>query len=92
MSISPGLLKTLGHEGIPARNSRQALLFEASGRRTQAGLFPEPSKSILVVQEQNREKAKEEFLDFGFQIVMGPRYVGSFIGEAEAQQHTWVKA
>jgi hypothetical protein len=54
------------------------------------GYFPEPSKSILVVQEHNREKAEAEFHDYSFKIVMGTRYLGGFIGEADAQQ-TWVK-
>jgi hypothetical protein len=47
-------------------------------------------KSILVVQERNREKAKAEFHDFGFKVVMGTQYLGDFIGEADAQK-TWVK-
>jgi hypothetical protein len=49
------------------------------------GYFPEPSKSILVVQEHNLDKAKREFSNFGFQIVTGMRYLGGFIGEADLQ-------
>jgi hypothetical protein len=56
-----------------------------------SGYFPEPSKSILVVQEHNREKAKAEFRDYGFKIVTGTHYLGGFIGEAAAQK-TWLEA
>jgi hypothetical protein len=35
------------------------------------GYFPEPSKSILVVQEHNKEAAKIAFKDLGFTIITG---------------------
>jgi hypothetical protein len=35
------------------------------------GYFPEPSKSILVVQAHNKKAAKAYFEDLGFTIVTG---------------------
>jgi hypothetical protein len=35
------------------------------------GYFPEPSKSILILQEHNKEAAEESFKDFGFTVVTG---------------------
>jgi hypothetical protein len=55
------------------------------------GYFPEPSKSILVVQEHNKAAAKIAFKDLGFTIVTGTRYLGGFVGSAE-DQSDWVKS
>ncbi len=54
------------------------------------GYFPEPSKSILIVQEHNKEKAEAYFNDFGFEVVTGGRYLGGFIGK-KAAQRKWVE-
>jgi hypothetical protein len=55
------------------------------------GYFPEPSKSILVVQEHNRAAAEIAFKDLGFTIVTGTRYLGGYIGSAEDQSE-WVNS
>jgi hypothetical protein len=39
------------------------------------GFFPEPSKSILVVQEHNKAAAKIAFQDLGFTIVTGKSFL-----------------
>jgi hypothetical protein len=54
------------------------------------GYFPEPSKSILVVLEHNREKAESSFHDLGFKVCNGSRYLGGYIGDSAAQQ-TWIE-
>jgi hypothetical protein len=53
------------------------------------GYHPEPSKSILVVLEHNREKAESSFTDLEFQVTNGSRYLGGFIGDSVAQM-TWI--
>ncbi len=55
------------------------------------GYFPEPSKSILIVKEHNKEKAETYFKDSSFKVVTGSRYLGGFIGE-KAEQREWVEA
>jgi hypothetical protein len=55
------------------------------------GYFPEPSKSILVVQEHNKAAAEIAFKDLGFTIVTGTRYLGGYIGSAEDQSE-WVNS
>ena len=47
------------------------------------GYFPEPTKSILVVAEQNVPWAAEYFRGMGIKIVTGRRYLGGFMGERE---------
>jgi len=54
------------------------------------GYFPEPSKSILIVKEHNKERAEVCFADFGFKVVTGSRYLGGFIGD-KAEQREWVE-
>jgi hypothetical protein len=55
------------------------------------GYFPEPSKSILVVQEHNKAAAEIAFKDLGFTIVTGTRYLGGFIRSAD-DQSDWVNS
>ena len=50
------------------------------------GYFIEPTKSILVVSEQNLPRATEYFRGMGMQIVMGSRYLEGFVGEIRAEQ------
>jgi hypothetical protein len=45
------------------------------------GYFPEPSKIILNVKEHNQEAAEAYFIDLGFTIVTGSRYLIGFIGK-----------
>ena len=47
------------------------------------GYFPEPTKSILVVSEQNLPRAKDYFRRMGVQVVTGSQYLGGFIRERE---------
>ena len=45
------------------------------------GYFPEPTKSLVVVGEQFKTKAKALFHDLGVQVVTGHRCLGGFIGD-----------
>ena len=54
------------------------------------GYFPEPTKSISVVSEQNVPRAKEYFRGMGIQVVTGRRYLGGYIGERETEGQ-WVQ-
>eukprot|EP00978_Attheya_sp_CCMP212_P044410 scaffold309707_cov49-Attheya_sp.AAC.1 len=54
------------------------------------GYYPEPSKSILVVQETNLVAAKAALGELGFPITTANRFLGRFIGEA-APQEDWVR-
>ena len=49
------------------------------------GYFPEPTKSILVVQPRNVERAKATFAPLGFTIVTGARYLGGHVGTVESK-------
>ena len=49
------------------------------------GYCPEPTKSILVVSEQNVPRAKEYFRGMGVQVVTGSRYLGGYVGERETE-------
>ena len=55
------------------------------------GYFPEPTKSILVVSEQNVPRAKEYFRGMSVHVVTGSRYLGGFIGERETEDQ-WIQA
>ena len=50
------------------------------------GYYPEPTKSILVVAPGNVAQAEEHFREIGIQVVMGHRYLGGFIGDADAER------
>ena len=54
------------------------------------GYFPEPTKSILVVSEQNVPRATEYFRGIGMKIVTGGHYLGGFVGERGTERQ-WVK-
>ena len=54
------------------------------------GYFPEPTKSILVVQGHTKELAASYFKDLKFKVTTGLQYLGGFIGKASAQQ-AWIK-
>eukprot|EP00978_Attheya_sp_CCMP212_P026640 scaffold88094_cov52-Attheya_sp.AAC.2 len=45
------------------------------------GYFPEASKSILIVQKHNVERAKEFFKEMEFNVKSGHQYLGGFVGE-----------
>jgi hypothetical protein len=54
------------------------------------GYFPEPSMSILIMREHNKDAAGIAFHDLGFTIVSASRYLKGFIGEASNQQ-LWIQ-
>ena len=54
------------------------------------GYFPNPTKSILVVSEQNVPQATEYFRGMGMKIVTVRRYLGGFVGELWAERR-WVQ-
>ena len=54
------------------------------------GYFPEPTKSIFVVAEQNVPRATEYFRGMGIKIMTGSRYLRGFVGEKETERQ-WVR-
>ena len=54
------------------------------------GYYPELTKSILVVAPENVARAEEHFRGLGIRVVTGHRYLGGFIGDAEAEQE-WLR-
>jgi hypothetical protein len=54
------------------------------------GYFPEPSKSVLIVEEHNKEKAEAYFKDSDWKVVTGCQCLGGFIGD-KAEQREWVE-
>jgi hypothetical protein len=48
------------------------------------GYFPEPSMSILIMPQHSFEHASTAFVDLGFKVTAGSRYLGGFIGEKGA--------
>jgi hypothetical protein len=54
------------------------------------GNFPEPSKSVLIVEEHNKEKAEAYFRDSDWKVVTGCRCLGGFVGD-KAEQREWVE-
>ena len=53
------------------------------------GYFPEPTKSILVVQPENVERATAALSHLGFTICTGARYLSGHIG-TDAEKSEWV--
>ena len=49
------------------------------------GYYPERTKSILVVALGNFARAEEHFRGLGIRVVTGHRYLGGFIGDADAE-------
>jgi hypothetical protein len=54
------------------------------------GHFPEPSKSILIVEEHNKEKAEACFKDSDWKVVTECRCLVGLIGN-KAEQREWVE-
>ena len=55
------------------------------------GYYPEPSKSILIVRDNNLQQA-QAFLDannLGFELKTGDRYLGGYIGE-DSDRDRWL--
>ena len=62
------------------------------------GYFPEPTKSLFVVDEHFHSEAESPFQDLGVCIVSGHRYLGGFIGDlnqrnafVQMKASNWVK-
>ena len=55
------------------------------------GYFPQPDKSIMITPTANQASASVVFQPEGFSILSGHRYLGGFIGEADAFL-PWIKA
>jgi hypothetical protein len=53
------------------------------------GYYREPTKSILIVPQNNLAAATAAFKDSDFTITTGNRYLGGFIGENDSRDH-WV--
>jgi len=53
------------------------LLFEGPAY----GYFPEPCKTVLVVQPSDMQKATDMFHDLGVKVVSSSRFLGGFVGE-----------
>ena len=49
------------------------------------GYYLDPTKSILVVAPGNVAQAEEKFRGLGNRVVTGHRYLGGFIGDADAE-------
>jgi hypothetical protein len=63
------------------------------------GYFAEPSKSFLIVQPQQLDRAKAFFKDMAITVETGHRYLGSYIGDQgpldvwlRSKVHTWAEA
>ena len=50
------------------------------------GYYPEPTKSILVVDPGNVARSEEKFRGLVIRVVTGHRYLGGFIGNAAAER------
>ena len=48
--------------------------------------YPEPTKSIFVVAPGNVARDEEHFWGIGIQVVTGHRYLGGYIGDADAER------
>ena len=55
-------------------------------RRPARGYYQEPKKSILFVALGNVAWAEEHFRGHGIRVVMRHRYLGGFIGDADAER------
>ena len=47
------------------------------------GYYPEPRKTILVIEPKDKAEARTLFDDLGVKVVSGQRFLGSFIGDQE---------
>jgi hypothetical protein len=54
------------------------------------GYFP-PEPKVKVFTLHNKAKAEAMFNDLKFHIITGSCYLDGFIGEASAQQQSWIK-
>ena len=53
------------------------------------GYYPEPSKSVLLVDPQFEEKAVALFSGVGVKVVSGSRFLGGFIGDDKDGKALW---
>jgi len=45
------------------------------------GYFPEPCKTVLVVQPSDMQETTDMFHDLGVRVASGPQFLGRFVGE-----------
>ena len=50
------------------------------------GYYPEPTKTILVVDPGNTAQTEEHLRGLGIRVVSGHRYLRGFIGDADAER------
>ena len=48
------------------------------------GYYPEPKKTMLIVDKEYDSEAHAKFDHLGVKVVRGHRFVGGFIGDIEA--------
>eukprot|EP00731_Ephydatia_muelleri_P014458 Em0008g178a len=51
------------------------------------GYYPEPQKTVVVVDEVDEAEANACFSDSGVKVVRGQCYLGGFIGDPEGTKH-----
>eukprot|EP00731_Ephydatia_muelleri_P004744 Em0002g920a len=51
------------------------------------GYYPEPQKTVVVVDEVDKAEANACFGDIGVKVSRGQRYLGGFIGDPEGTKH-----
>ena len=68
----------------------QAHFLDLQAQAPAQGYYPEPTKRILVVAPGNVAWAEDHFRGLGIRVVTGHRYLGGFIGDAEAERE-WLK-
>ena len=71
-------------------NDIKKYYMDLNNKGPKIGYRPETSKSILVVSKDNEKRARDYFKDINFQIQLGSRYLGGFIGD-ENEKVIWIK-
>ena len=64
----------------------QAHFRDLQARGPARGYYPETTKSILVVAPRSVAQAEEHFRGLGIRVVTGHRYLGGFVGDADAER------
>ena len=88
VSHSPGMLMTRGAGGT--FQQVQAHFQDLQARGPDRGYYPELTKSILVGAPGNVARDEEHFRGLGIRVVTGHRYLGCFIGDADAERE-WLR-
>ena len=56
------------------------------------GYYPEPEKTVLVVDSKDETVADRLFVELGVTVVTGHRFLGGFIGDQEFNQGSRITA